>query len=144
VKTAVSQTKHKAQTRNIALKNKLAAELPTVIADNEKITWVVEQFLDNAIKFSPPGSKVKIKTAPLNGDVVVKVTDSGPGIPPSKIDEIFEPFHQLDGSATRHHGGTGLGLALARSIVEAHGSTIEVDSYIGQGSCFYFALPAMC
>lgn len=143
VKTAVSHSKDKAHHRNIILKNNLASYLPPVIADNEKITWVVEQFLDNAIKFTSPGGKIKIKTAPLNGDVIVKVTDTGPGIPEGRIDEIFEPFHQLDGSATRHHGGTGLGLALARSIVEAHGSTIQVDSYIGQGSCFSFALPAL-
>ena len=143
VKTAVSHSINKAQTRNIALKKNLASHLPTVIADNEKITWVVEQFLDNAIKFTPPGGNIKIKTAPNNGDVIVKVTDSGPGIPENRIDEIFEPFHQLDGSATRHQGGTGLGLALARSIVEAHGSTIQVDSYVGQGSCFSFALPAL-
>lgn len=143
VKTAVSQSIAKAQTLNIALKKKLAAQLPPVIADNEKITWVVEQFLDNAIKFTPSGGKIKIITAPNNGNVIVKVIDSGPGIPQSRIDEIFEPFHQLDGSTTRHHGGTGLGLALARSIVEAHGSTIQVDSYVGQGSCFSFALPAL-
>lgn len=143
VKTAISQSKTKAQSHNIALKKKLASQLPTVIADNQKITWVVEQFLDNAIKFTPSGGSVKIKTAPLNGDVVVQVIDSGPGIPQSRLDEIFEPFHQLDGSATRHFRGTGLGLALARSIVEAHGSTIRVDSYVGQGSCFSFALPAV-
>lgn len=143
VKTAVSQSKSKARTRNIVLKKKLAAELPTVIADNDKITWVVEQFLDNAIKFTPAGGKIKVKTAPLNGDVIVKVIDSGPGIPQSRLSEIFEPFHQLDGSTTRHHGGTGLGLALARTIMEAHGSTIDVDSYVGQGSCFSFALPAL-
>ena len=59
------------------------------------------------------------------------------------MSEIFEPFHQLDGSTTRHHEGTGLGLALAHSIVQAHGSSIKVESYVGQGSCFSFALPAM-
>jgi signal transduction histidine kinase len=142
VKTAVSHSINKAQHRNLILKKSLASHLPTVIADNEKITWVVEQFLDNAIKFTPSGGKIKVTTAPLDGDVIVRVTDSGPGIPQSRIAEIFEPFHQLDGSATRHHGGTGLGLALARSIVEAHGSTIQVDSYVGQGSRFSFSLPA--
>ena len=104
---------------------------------------MVEQFLDNAIKFTPQGGNVYIETAPSRGDVLVKVTDTGIGIPPDRVDEIFEPFHQLDGSTTRSQGGTGLGLALARSIVEAHGSTIHVDTQVGEGSCFSFALPAL-
>ncbi len=143
VKTAVRQTTPKARARSIFLNNHLSPYIPPVIADNQKITWVVEQFLDNAIKFTPPGGKVYIETAPHKGDVTVKVTDTGIGIPQNKIEEIFEPFHQLDGSTTRSYGGTGLGLALARSIVEAHGSTIHVDSQVGEGTCFSFALPAI-
>jgi signal transduction histidine kinase len=103
----------------------------------------VEQLLDNAIKFTPAGGLIKIETTPVQQNVMVKVTDTGIGIPDNRIDEIFEPFHQLDGSSTRHYGGTGLGLALARSIVDAHGSKIQVESYVGQGSSFSFALPAV-
>lgn len=143
VKTAVSLTQPRAQARKIGFKKQVSDSLPPVIADNKKITWVVEQFLDNAIKFTPPGGQVVIETAPLRGDVIVKVTDTGIGIPESRINEIFEPFHQLDGSTTRHHEGTGLGLALANNIVQAHGSAIKVESYLGQGSSFSFALPAM-
>ncbi|MCB9443700.1 MAG: hypothetical protein H6669_05640 [Ardenticatenaceae bacterium] len=143
VKTAVSVSRPKAQARAIDLKKLVSAQLPKVIADNEKITWVVEQLLDNAIKFTPAGGRVKIETAPVQQKVVVKVTDTGIGIPDDRIDEIFEPFHQLDGSSTRHYGGTGLLLALARSIIDAHGSKIQVESYIGQGSSFSFALPAV-
>ncbi len=143
VKTAVTHTQPKASASKITLNNQLYPRIPKVIADNKKITWVVEQFLDNAIKFTPPGGQVRIETAPLKGDVAVKVTDTGIGIPQNRIDEIFEPFHQLDGSTTRSYGGTGLGLALARSIVEAHGSTIHVDSQVGEGTCFSFALPAI-
>lgn len=141
VKTAVNITRPKAHTRNIDLKKVIAAQLPKVIADNEKITWVVEQLLDNAIKFTPSGGLVKIETTPQQQNVTVKVTDTGIGIPDNQIEEIFEPFHQLDGSSTRHYGGTGLGLALARTILNSHGSKIEVESYVGQGSLFSFALP---
>lgn len=143
VKTAVTTSRPKAQARAIDLKKIVSAQLPQVIADNEKITWVVEQLLDNAIKFTPAGGLVKVETTPSDRNVMVKVTDTGIGIPNDRIDEIFEPFHQLDGSSTRHYGGTGLGLALARSIVDAHGSKIQVESYVGQGSSFSFALPAV-
>lgn len=143
VKTAVSVSLPKAQARAIDLKKLVAAQMPKVIADNEKITWVVEQLLDNAIKFTPAGGKVKVETSPRDQNVVVKVTDTGIGIPDGRIEEIFEPFHQLDGSSTRNYGGTGLGLALARSIVSAHGADIQVESYVGQGSSFSFALPVV-
>ena len=73
--------------------------------------------------------------------VIVKVTDSGIGIAPERLNELFEPFHQLDSSDTRRYGGVGLGLALARRIVEAHGSTIRVQSKLGHGSRFEFPLP---
>ena len=72
--------------------------------------------------------------------VVVSVTDTGIGIPSSQLNDIFETFHQLDGSATRHYGGTGLGLSLVRQIIEAHGSMIEVQSTEGRGSTFRFPL----
>jgi signal transduction histidine kinase len=143
VETAVSVSRPKAQARAVDLKRLVSTQLPQVIADNEKITWVVEQLLDNAIKFTPAGGFIKIETTPIHHDVMVKVTDTGIGIPDGQIDEIFEPFHQLDGSSTRHYGGTGLGLALARSIVDAHGSKIQVESSVGQGSTFSFALPAV-
>ncbi|MEJ2748886.1 MAG: ATP-binding protein [Anaerolineae bacterium] len=143
VRTAVTASRPKAQARSVNLRKYLASQLPKVSADNEKITWVVEQFLDNAIKFTPAGGKVEIETIHQQQDVVVKVTDTGIGIPDGRINEIFEPFHQLDGSSTRHYGGTGLGLALARSIIETHGSEIYVESYPGQGSSFSFALPVL-
>jgi signal transduction histidine kinase len=143
VKTAVTVSRPKAQARAVDLKKVVSAQLPQVIADNDKITWVVEQLLDNAIKFTPAGGLIQIETTPVQQNVMVKVTDTGIGIPDDRIDEICEPFHQLDGSSTRHYGGTGLGLALARSIVDAHGSKIQVESYVGQGSSFSFALPAV-
>ncbi len=143
VVNAVAKSEPKALSKQIDFKKKLSDTLPPVIADDQKITWVVEQFLDNAIKFTPAGGRVKVETGPLNGNVFVRVTDTGIGIPESRLKEIFEPFHQLDGSPTRSYGGTGLGLSLAQRIIEAHGSTIQVESYVGHGSQFSFALPAV-
>jgi signal transduction histidine kinase len=70
------------------------------------------------------------------------VIDTGIGMPNERIPEIFEPFHQLDSSATRHYSGTGLGLTMVRRIIEAHGSQIKVDSAVGKGSRFEFTLPS--
>ena len=68
------------------------------------------------------------------------IVDTGIGIPANKYQEIFEPFHQLDGSSTRRFGGTGLGLALVKKIIDAHGSIIRITSQVGKGSCFEFLL----
>jgi len=73
--------------------------------------------------------------------VTTTVRDTGIGIPAERLAEIFQAFHQLDSSSTRQHGGTGLGLALARRIIQAHGSEIEVQSKEGQGASFSFTLP---
>jgi len=75
--------------------------------------------------------------------VMVSITDTGIGIPANRLNEIFEPFHQLDGSATRRAGGTGLGLSLVRQIVEAHGSLLDVQSVEGKGTTFKFPLLAV-
>ena len=142
MRTAVSHTQPKAIAKNIQFERRLPY-LPQVIADNEKITWVVEQLLDNAIKFTPTGGEVKIETTPSRGDVLVKVIDTGIGIPDHKLSMLFAPIDPTNKHHAQHQTGVGLGLALANKIVQAHGSNMEVDSYVGQGSCFSFALPAL-
>jgi signal transduction histidine kinase len=81
-----------------------------------------------------------LEIIPESGLAHVSVTDTGIGIPEDRIEEIFLPFHQLDGSSTRRYGGTGLGLALARKIIEAHGSLIHISSIVDKGSRFEFLL----
>jgi signal transduction histidine kinase len=133
----------KADDRRIDLVFNSQTDIPNVKADKEKISWAILQLIDNAIKFTPSGGQVKLNIEPESDDLImVSVTDSGIGIPPDRIDEIFEPFHQLDASSTRRYGGTGLGLALVREIIAAHGSVIEVKSVEGKGSRFHFPLLA--
>ena len=130
----------KARERNIKLMLDCPPDLPEVDGDEEKISWVIQQFLDNAIKFTQPGGQVKLKVAPDGAFIKVSVLDTGIGIPAEHIDAIFDSFFQLDGSTTRRAGGTGLGLALAKKLVEAHGTSIRVISEEGKGSCFEFGL----
>jgi signal transduction histidine kinase len=131
----------KAQRKGLVLSSDLPGEVPPVVADEEKLRWVLLQLVDNAIKFTGNGGGVRIQVAALGQRVRVSVRDTGIGIPSNRRDEIFDSFRQLDGSSTRRYGGTGLGLALARRIVEAHGGEMLVDSEEGVGSTFSFTLP---
>lgn len=141
VERAVKGSSQKAQTTQIALRTDIEKELPHVYCDEEKIYWVITQLLDNALKFTPKGGNVVVKLSQKSPYLMLEVSDTGIGIPSDRLEEIFEPFHQLDGSATRRYGGTGLGLALCRQILVAHGSSIEVRSEAGCGAVFRFQLP---
>jgi signal transduction histidine kinase len=139
----ISLVKPKADDRQIDLEVNVATDLPLVQADVEKLHWVISQLLDNAIKFTKPAGIVQLrvlKDVTNNNLVTVTVADTGIGIQPERIKEIFEPFHQLDSSATRRYGGTGLGLALVRQIIEAHGSLIDVQSEVNKGTKISFPL----
>ncbi|GMR10167.1 MAG: hypothetical protein BMS9Abin28_0988 [Anaerolineae bacterium] len=137
----VDRSKPKATQEGIRLRLSVAKGLPPVQADAEKLSWVIYQLLDNAIKFTPEGGRVKLWAEHVSGFVTIAVTDTGIGIPSGKLNEVFQPFHQLDGSATRRYRGTGLGLALVKQIIDAHGSKITVESMENKGSTFRFELP---
>ena len=141
---AVKAASSKAEERGVQLTLAAVDEIPQVQADPEKISWVVGQLLDNAIKFTPSGGSVVVNIKEEGNNLVqISMIDTGIGIPPERLNEIFEPFHQLDASSTRHYGGTGLGLSLVRQIVEAHGSLLDVQSVEGKGSVFKFPLLAV-
>ncbi|MEK9164811.1 MAG: GAF domain-containing sensor histidine kinase, partial [Chloroflexota bacterium] len=113
-----------------------------VMADPDQMEHVLDNLLDNAIKFSPNGGLVTITTRTLpKKQVEIAVTDSGVGIPPAKLDKVFDRFYQVDGTLTRPFGGVGLGLSAAREIVRAHGGELTVSSKVGEGSVFRFTLP---
>lgn len=130
----------KCENKNISLRTNTPKEIPLVHADHQKIAWVLSQFLDNAIKFTEPGGQVQLGARHDGQMVNIYVYDTGIGISQDQIKEIFEPFHQLDSSATRRYEGTGLGLAMAQQIIDAHGSNISVRSKVGEGSYFEFKL----
>lgn len=134
----------RAQERGITLRAVIGADVPFVQGDSQKISWALGHLIDNAIKFTSREGSVTVGVRREGENlVIVSVTDTGIGIAPDRMQEIFEPFHQLDGSSTRRHGGTGLGLSLVRQIIEAHGSMIDVQSVEGNGTTFKFPLLAV-
>jgi len=138
---AVKSFQDKAQHRGITLRGDIADDIPFVQGDAQKIGWVLGQLIDNGIKFTSKGGSVDVNLKREGENlVIVSVADTGIGIESGLLKDIFEPFHQLDGSSTRRYGGTGLGLSLVRQIIEAHGSMIEVQSAEGRGSVFKFPL----
>ena len=141
---AVKSHASKALGREINLYTAIDEDIPLVQADSQKIGWALSQLIDNGIKFTSAGGSIVVGIKREGENlVIVSVTDTGIGIPPHRLNEIFESFHQLDSSSTRHHGGTGLGLSLVRQIIESHGSMIEVQSAEGRGSTFKFPLLAV-
>jgi len=112
-----------------------------VEADREKITQVLNNLLSNAIQFTPESGTIRVSVQFHTGAVAVSVTDTGIGIPAEELERIFEAFHQVEPHLTRHHSGLGLGLPIAKRIVELHGGRIWAKSVVGRGSCFTFTLP---
>jgi signal transduction histidine kinase len=141
---SVKSAAQKGEARGVEIHTVADPNLPFVQGDPEKIAWVLNQLLDNAIKFTPSGGHVVLSLKEEGANLLmVSVTDTGIGIPAARLQEIFEPNHQLDDSSTRKAGGTGLGLSLVRQIVEAHGSLLDVQSVEGKGSTFKFPLLAV-
>lgn len=141
IQEIAQRTREKAEAQNLQFVSKIPKNLPSISIDPKKMDWAISQLTDNAIKFNRPNGKVAIKLESGPEFVKLVVQDSGIGIPQDKLQEIFEPFYQIDSSSTRKYGGAGLGLSLAKRIIESHGSQISSESVIGKGSRFAFYLP---
>jgi signal transduction histidine kinase len=118
---------------------RIPRELPVVRGDGARLRQVLTNLVDNAVKYSPEGETVEVRAAAVNGRVVVDVTDRGAGIAPADQRLIFEKFGRVAGTASKP--GSGLGLYIARAIVEAHGGRLEVSSVLGNGATFTLTLP---
>ncbi|GIK57317.1 MAG: PAS domain-containing protein [Chloroflexi bacterium] len=133
-----------AQRKEIEMALDVPANLPPVLADEERMQRVVTNLLHNAVKFTPEGGRVTVQarlSAENANELTISVTDTGVGITEEDLPRIFERFYKSDRARTRNGGGTGLGLAISRHIVQAHHGRIGVTSREGKGSTFYFTLP---
>lgn len=131
--------------KGLTLETEVAPDLTPLCADREKVSHIVGNLLGNAIDFTPPGGRVWVRAFPgvHHGvrECVVEVGDTGIGISSEHHDLVFREFAQVDSSASRQHHGTGLGLTIARKLVDLHGGRIWLESELGQGSRFYFTIP---
>jgi len=138
VDTAMRKFKNRAEDRRITIQ--IDSSMPAVEADEELISMVLQQLVDNALKYSPSDLPLVISAREEGGSLVVSVTDKGPGIPEHEQSRIFEKFYRGD-AYRQSTPGTGMGLTIAREIVKAHGGRIWLHSRPGQGSTFSFSLP---
>ncbi len=131
--------------KGVLLETEVPDDLAPVTADREKVGHIIGNLLGNAIDFTPAGGRVWVRAFASENDgvseCVVEVGDTGIGISSEHHDLVFREFAQVDASASRQHHGTGLGLTIARKLVELHGGRIWVESELGGGSRFYFTIP---
>jgi len=142
LKEVMNQLKPLANNKGLYLSLEMAAPHLMVMADSHRILQIVLNLASNALKFTETGG-VTIRCMLLESYDMIRVSvhDSGIGISPVALGYIFEAFRQADGSTTRRFGGTGLGLTIARKLIELQGGEVAVESILGQGSTFSFTLP---
>jgi signal transduction histidine kinase len=138
VQDAVDMLRQLAEAQGLSLEHEAQGELPRVLADAPRVQQVLSNLVGNAIKFTPRGGRISLRVRREADEVSIAVIDTGPGIPADQLPHIFGRFWQANRSDKR---GIGLGLAIARGIVEAHRGRIWVESRVGEGSAFYFTLP---
>ncbi len=127
--------------KNLDIAIDIPDTFPTIIADRQKFDLIVMNLLHNAIKFTPKGGQVILKAQADGDHAKILISDTGIGIPQEKFEKIFDRFYQIEPSLTREFGGIGLGLSIARGMVEVCGGEIFVESEVGQGTTFIFTLP---
>ena len=142
VNDAVGSFRLHADSASIRISTEIADGLPAVSVDRLRIRQVLGNLLDNAIRHTSAGGEVTVTARRQDGRVRVEVADTGTGIPPDALPHVFDRLYRADPSRDRATGGSGLGLTIARQLVEAHGGTIWAESEPGQGSRFGFDLPA--
>lgn len=127
--------------KGVRVECEIAPHLPLIWADPARIAQIVINLVENAIKFTPAGGRIRVSVRENGGQLIVEVDDTGEGIPPDHLPKIFERFYQVDRTMRRQHGGTGLGLAVVKSLAELHGGTVWAESQVGQGTVFWVRLP---
>jgi two-component system, OmpR family, phosphate regulon sensor histidine kinase PhoR len=141
VESCLETSQHRAAEKNIRISVNIAENLPEIAGDRRLLAEVLQNLLDNATQYTPPGGQILVSAETDDGEVIFTVSDTGIGIPQADQPRIFERFYRVDAARSREVGGTGLGLAIAKHLVEVHGGRIWVESEVGQGSQFHFSVP---
>ncbi len=141
INQALAALQIEARSKNLSLAAELPEEPAIVDVDPERVGQVLRNLLSNAISYTPEEGRVSVQLVEEGSTLRVNVVDTGPGIPAADLPYVFERFYRVDKSRARSTGGAGLGLTIAKRLVEAHGGTMEVTSELGEGSCFSFTLP---
>jgi len=141
IETTTQMMQTKASQKGLSLKFIPAGDLPEIDIDIHRISQVLHNLIENAITATPAGGTICIPAQRMKNYIKVSVIDTGEGIPADDLDNIFERLYRIDKSRARATGGSGLGLTIARRLVEAHGGQITVESEQGKGSCFSFTIP---
>ena len=142
ISTALAAVADRYEAKNVALTSHIAADLPQVCADPQRLAQVLANLLDNALRHTPPRGQVDIVATADKHRLTVAVTDTGDGIAAEPLPHVFERFYRVDAARDREHGGAGIGLAIARALVDAHGGDITASSRgAGTGTTFTITLP---
>ncbi|NTU78050.1 MAG: response regulator [Chloroflexales bacterium] len=142
-RTALQFVQPRAQAKGIQLFRSVAGEVEGLRGDERRLTQILTNLLDNAVKFTPSGGRVGLEvTADATQECIIfTVWDTGIGIAPEDMDRLFQPFTQVDGRLSRAYEGIGLGLTLVRRLADMHGGSVSLESTVGQGSRFSVSLP---
>jgi signal transduction histidine kinase len=141
IRQAVVSSQPQAKAKGLTLSANLENSLPTLNIDSHRIKQVLHNLLENAVEHTGQGGSIKVTARQQDNQVKISVTDTGEGIPAEDVPNIFERFYRVDRSRTRDTGGSGLGLTIAKRLIEAHNGRIEVESEPGKGSTFTISLP---
>jgi signal transduction histidine kinase len=141
INQAVAAVNTKAVAKGVTVSIHLPDKLSPVYIDAQRISQVLLNLLENAVAHTAKGDRIEVGARQQNSWVEISVTDTGEGIPPEDLPNVFERFYRVDKSRARATGGRGLGLTIAKYLVEAHGGRIEVQSKPGKGSRFWFTVP---
>ena len=143
IATAADDMESFASEKDVEIKTSVQEDLPMVEADYTELKHVITHLLDNAIKFNKKGGEVFIEATHERNFIKVRISDTGVGIPEKNLDKVFDILYQIDASTIREYSGTGMGLAVVKKIIEAHGGKIWVESELGRWTRFTFRLPAV-
>ena len=144
VHTSVARFSSQAEEKSVRLTVEASEDSPRADVDQDRVDQVLGNLLDNALRHTPSGGEVMVRLQPdaRRGEVRVNVRDTGPGIPEEHLPNVFERFYRADLARTRTDGGSGIGLAVVKQLVEAHGGRVWAESQPGKGATFSFVLPA--